>query len=497
MIDILVASTNYMALDAKQARKCRPYPPLATLYAAGRLRQAGFSVAVFDATLAADEREFFERLTATRPRIVALYEDTFNFLSKMCLARMREASLRMVDAARAAGCRVVAAGADVTDNPATYLGGGVDYALAGEPDHALFDLTCALLGRIPTRPDQIPGVIVADDAAPDGLRRAAAVQPERQLDVFPPPAWDLIDLAAYRGRWMQAHGHFSLNLVTTRGCPFHCNWCAKPIWGQRYAMHSPGRVAADLAHLQAFARPDHVWFADDIFGLRPSWVLEFAREVEARGAHVPFTIQTRADLMTPEAVAALARAGCTEAWLGAESGSQRILDAMEKGTTVGAIAEARRRLGHHGIRTNFFLQFGYPGESWVEILETVEMVRTLLPDQIGVSVTYPLPGTGLYARVREELGAKTHWTDSDDLAMMFQGTFTTAFYRRLHELLHRELDLRLAIAAGASDRAADLAALLAEWEFLAAAEAEHRTAAPVRPALRPVPDRPLLTLEAN
>jgi anaerobic magnesium-protoporphyrin IX monomethyl ester cyclase len=497
MIDILVASTNYMALDAKQTRKCRPYPPLATLYAAARLRDAGFSVAVFDATLAADERDFFVQLALSRPRIVALYEDTFNFLSKMCLARMREASLRMIEAARAAGCRVIAAGADVTDHPATYLAGGVEFALAGEPDHALYEVTRALLGRTPVRPDQIPGVVVADAAAPGGLRRAAAVQPERQLDVFPSPAWDLIDLEGYRRRWMQAHGHFSLNLVTTRGCPFHCNWCAKPIWGQRYAMHSPGRVAADLAHLKAHARPDHVWFADDIFGLRPSWVLDFAREVEARAAHVPFTIQTRADLMTPDAVGALARAGCAEAWLGAESGSQRILDAMDKGTTVGEIAEARRRLGRHGIKTNFFLQFGYPGEGWADILETVEMVRALLPDQIGVSVTYPLPGTGLYARVREELGAKTHWTDSDDLAMMFEGTYTTAFYRRLHELLHRELDLRHAIAGGATDRGDALADVLADWDFLAGTEAEHRNAAPVRPALRPLPQRPLLTLEAN
>ena len=495
MTDVLLASSNFMALDAKQRRKCRPYPPLAALYAASHLREGGLSVALFDATLQPDEQSFVETLAAVAPRLVVLYEDNFNFLSKMCLDRMAQAARAMARAARASGAIVAAAGPDVSDHPERYLGPDVPYAMVGEPDHTVRELADRVLGRVVGRPDDVAGVVVLDPSS--GRPRSATPRaPERQPDVFPPAAWDLVDVEAYRRVWRDAHGHFSLNLVTTRGCPFHCNWCAKPIWGQRYAMHSPARVAADLAALKTRCAPDHVWFADDIFGLRPEWVLSFAREVDARDARVPFTIQTRPDLMMPEAVEALARAGCVEAWLGAESGSQRVLDAMDKGTTVAAIATARERLGAAGIRAAFFIQFGYPREEWTDIRQTVSMVQTLLPDDIGVSVTYPLPGTGLYRRVQEELGAKRRWTDSDDLAMMFQGTYSTEFYKRLHVLLHRDLDTRKARAGGA-DVAAALAAIDRDWEALAECELRHRRAAPLRLPPRAAPPRPALLHDAN
>ena len=490
MVDILLASANYMALDRKQARKQKPYPPLATIYAASHLRAAGHSVAVFDATLAPDERAFSECLARTRPRVVCLFEDNFNFLSKMCLGRMREAALAMATASRRVGAIVLAAGSDVTDRPHLYLRGDVDYALIGEPDHTVSEVVDILLGRSDGDATAVQGVAVHDSGAPGGVRRAAPREPERRPDVFPRPAWDLIDIEAYRAAWVTAHGAFSINLVTTRGCPFHCNWCAKPIWGQRYAMHSPARVADDVAFLVAHAAPDHVWFADDIFGLRPEWVLDFAAELEARQVSVPFTIQTRADLLTEAAVAALARAGCVEAWIGAESGSQAILDAMDKGTRVTEIATARRRLASAGIRASFFIQFGYPGETWADIEATRRMINELAPDDIGISVTYPLPGTRLFDRVKAELGAKTNWSDSDDLDMMFHGTYETALYRRLHDLLHRELDARRAVAQDGGGHDEALAAIEQEWTALRYTERDHRNLMAVSLASEPASPRP-------
>jgi len=268
-------------------------------------------------------------------------------------------------------------------------------------------------------------------------------------------------------------------MVSTRGCPFHCNWCAKPIWGQRYAMRSPASVAEELAMLKRAYSPDHIWFTDDIFGLRPQWVAAFGREVAARAAAVPFMIQSRADLMTDEAVEGLRQAGCVEVWMGAESGSQRVLDAMDKGITVAEILAARERLRQAGIRACFFIQFGYPGESFDDILATVELVRTALPDNIGVSVSYPLPGTKFHTLVREQLGQKTNWTDSGDLAMIFQGTYGSPFYRHLHRLLHRELELRQALATGnTAGLANELALLTADWLKLGQFEATERSATP-------------------
>ena len=471
MADVLLAHSFFLRNDPKQVEKMRPYAPLATLYAAAHLRAAGYEVALFDAMLAAGEEELAAALARHRPRFVVFYEDSFNFLSKMCLEHARQAACRMSREARERGATVIAAGSDVTDHPGPYFESGVEFGLAGEADHSLRELLDALAGRSRREIGEIGGLIL-----PNGVRTAAR-EPERHPDVFPFPAWDLLDVERYRAAWKGAHGYFSLNLVTTRGCPFHCNWCAKPIWGRRYAMRSPANVAEEMALVKRTLAPDHLWFADDIFGLQPKWVAELAREVEERDAVIPFTIQSRADLMTPVAVEGLVRAGCAEVWLGAESGSQKILDAMDKGTRVGQIADATRRLQAAGIRACWFLQFGYPGETWEDIAATVALMRELLPDDVGVSVSYPLPGTPFHEMVQAELGEKTHWQDSNDLAMMFQGTYETPFYRKLRLAVHRDLDVRRRLRENPAD-AAELESLDREWRDLEALERTCRSAAP-------------------
>jgi anaerobic magnesium-protoporphyrin IX monomethyl ester cyclase len=500
MTEVLLAHAFFLRNDPKQVEKMRPYPPLGTLYAAANLRERGYSVGLFDAMLSDGPEEFLALLERHRPRYVVLLEDHFNFLLKMCLGRVREAAYRMAEAASAAGAVVVAAGADVTDHPDGYLDHEVSFALTGEPDRRLEELLGALTGRAPRPLETIGGLVWRPHGGGPSLRNAPG-EPERRLDAFPPPAWDLVDMERYRSAWMSAHGYFSLNMVTTRGCPFHCNWCAKPIWGQRYAIRSTALVAEEMALLKRNHRPDHVWFADDIFGLQPKWVAEFAREVESRDASIPFMIQSRADLMTAAAVEALARAGCVEVWLGAESGSQRVLDAMDKGIEVAEVYAARERLAAANIRACFFLQFGFPGETLEDIQATVEMVRRARPDDIGVSVSYPLPGTKFHAMVLAELAGKDHWDDSGDLAMMFRGTYETAFYRRLHRLIHRDLDLRRLLLGGTAPAAGrDLAEALDElnrdWFELGRMEARCRdpNPTPIRkhyePAAAPDLSRP-------
>jgi anaerobic magnesium-protoporphyrin IX monomethyl ester cyclase len=294
------------------------------------------------------------------------------------------------------------------------------------------------------------------------------------LDTLPLPAWDLVDLPRYRKAWNAAHGRLSWNLVTTRGCPFHCNWCAKPLYGTRYAQRSPAGVAEEIRLLKEQVAPDHIWFADDIFGLTPRWIESFAEEIARRDARLPFMMQSRVDLMTPSAVAALAEAGAEEVWMGVESGSQRILDAMEKGTRVDQVRRATRLLRQHGIRAAWFLQLGYPGEEWGDLLLTRELLRAERPDDIGVSVSYPLPGTAFYESVRSQLGTRTNWSDSDDLAMMFEGTYSGDLYRKVRDLLHAEALLLSGGAAGPTQAGVDAA-----WDDLESHESEYRSARPV------------------
>jgi anaerobic magnesium-protoporphyrin IX monomethyl ester cyclase len=261
----------------------------------------------------------------------------------------------------------------------------------------------------------------------------------RDLDAVPFPAWELVDREKYRNVWMQHHGYYSMNLVTTRGCPFHCNWCAKPIWGQRYNVRSPQNVVEEMAWIKDQFNPDHIWFMDDIMGIQDRWIEEFADLLDARQLHIPFKSLNRVDLLLRgKTIPALARAGAKIVWVGAESGSQKILDAMDKGTRVEQIYEATQQLHRHGVKVAFFLQFGYPGETREDIELTLKMVRDLMPDDIGISVSYPLPGTKFYENVRHELGERVNWIDSQDLAMLYQGPFRTEFYRQLHTVVHKD-----------------------------------------------------------
>ncbi len=445
MSEVLLGHSYYLRFDPKLWSAMQPYPPLGTLYAASCLRERGYQVAVFDAMLADSEADWTRALEREHPRFAVLYEDNFNYLSKMCLLRMREAAITMIRSAREAGCTVLVAGADATDRAEEYVNAGAHFGLLGEGEATLIEVMDRLTGRTATPFESIRGLAFPDPSAPGGIRRTERQPDLRDLDALPFPAWDLVDIPAYREIWHRHHGHFSMNIVSSRGCPYHCSWCAKPIWGQRYNTRSPENVVAEMKLLRERYRPDHLWFADDIFGLKPGWIERFADLVEREGVRIPFKSLQRVDLLLRgDTVSALARAGAKTAWIGAESGSQKILDAMDKGVRVEQIYEATRRLHAAGIEVAFFLQFGYPGETLEDVEKTLQMVRDCEPDDIGVAVSYPLPGTRFFEAVSSELGIKRNWEDSSDLAMLYRGPFDTEFYRQLHAVVHKEFRARKA-----------------------------------------------------
>ncbi|MBL8078594.1 MAG: B12-binding domain-containing radical SAM protein [Anaerolineales bacterium] len=436
MKKILFGQSYYLRFDPKLWDAMMPYPPLGTMYAASYIRARGYTVALFDAMLAESEDEWAKSLDEHRPRYAVIFEDNFNYLSKMCLLRMREAAFTMIAMAKERGCVVILCGADATDHYLEYLEKGADYVLLGEGEETLGELL-----------DQLSAGQDAKDLV--GLASRYTLHPSRRpdiskLDSLPFPAWDLIDLEKYKKIWMERHGYYSMNMVTTRGCPYHCNWCAKPIWGQRYNSRTPENVAAEMKWLKETYAPDHIWFADDIFGLKPKWVEKFAELLQEHNAVIPFKCLKRADLITENTAHALAAAGCKTVWLGAESGSQKILDAMDKGDKIEDIHRAAELLHQNKIEVGFFLQFGYPGETWSDVQMTLKMVRECAPDDVGISVSYPLPGTKFFERVKLELGEKQNWVDSDDLAMLYRGPFSQEFYRILHGRVHHEFRVRRA-----------------------------------------------------
>jgi radical SAM superfamily enzyme YgiQ (UPF0313 family) len=415
----------------------QPYTPIGTLYAATALRAVGISVTAFDSMLEEPCAKFTAILEEHRPKIMAVYEDDFNFLSKMCLTRMREVAWEMAKVAHAIGAIAIVHGSDSTDNPALFLENGFDYVLCGEAEATLVQLCSSIL-----RGEEVPaieGMVTLDEHGRpiQSLHRLAKNPRWAELAL---PSRDLIDLEPYRAAWVKEHGYFSTNMVASRGCPFHCNWCAKPISGNKFHLRPASVVAEEMKMLKVGAGVQHIWFGDDVFALNHHWVREFAEEVTKRDAALPFKVQSRADLMSEETVLNLKVAGCAEVWMGVESGDQSVLNAMDKGLTLSSVIAARHRLKEAEIRACFFLQFGYPGETWVELQETIAFVREMRPDDVGISFSYPLPGTVFYERVRAQLGQKRNWTDSDDLCIMFKAAYTTEFYRAVRDALHAEVD---------------------------------------------------------
>lgn len=441
MASILLTHSYFLRFDPKQLKQQQPYPPLGTLYAASVLRDAGFSIALHDTMFARSPDDIVATLNSKTPNYVVLYDDGFNYLTKMCLTNMREAAFRMIRLAKEYGCNVIVSSSDATDHYEQYLDNGADIVIFGEAERTLRETIQHF--EASTSLEEIPGIAFRRGTTTLRTAKRAVMD---DLDTLPFPAWDLIDIEQYKNAWNKRYGYFSLNVATTRGCPFKCNWCAKPIYGNRYNSRSPQNVVQELLELQRRFGIEHIWFCDDIFGLKPSWVQEFAEEVTRTGLKFRFKIQSRADLLLKSGtVEALAKAGCETIWMGAESGSQKILDAMDKGITVEQIYEATKTIKRYLMKPALFLQFGYVGETKEDIDATVQMVLDLMPTDIGVSVSYPLPGTVFYETVKQDLRTKANWTDSDDLSLMFRSTYPPAFYKRLHRFVHKLFRGRQAI----------------------------------------------------
>ena len=433
MSKLLFSHSYFLRFDPKQWSTGQPYAPLGTLYAAALMRENGYAISLFDTMFIQQPEELIAAIDKTAPQYFVLYDDGFNYLTKMCLTNMREAAFKMMKLAKERGCTVIVSSSDSTDRFEMYLNEGADFILLGEAEMSLLELVNAI-----EKKDKdlfaIEGLAFKQNNA---VVKTAHRNVIKELDALPFPAWDIIDMEPYKKMWMKQAGYFSMNMGTTRGCPFKCNWCAKPIYGNRYNSRSVQNVVEELKMLKEKFQFDHIWFCDDIFGLKPGWVHDFANAVEKEKLVFKFKMQGRVDLMLQENnIKDLARAGCSNVWMGAESGSQKILDAMDKGTTVKQIYEATRLLKKNGINPSFFIQFGYPGETKEDIEKTIQMINELLPYEIGISVSYPLPGTVFFEKVKNELQDKTNWTDSDELALMFRNTYQPAFYKQLHRYVH-------------------------------------------------------------
>jgi anaerobic magnesium-protoporphyrin IX monomethyl ester cyclase len=428
----LFAPGYFYRLDTKQLSGHQPFPPLGTLYAASYTRLSGYDVRLYDTHLSVGPKSLEKPLQVHQPDFLIIYDDGFNYLTKMCLTNMREACFEMIRMGKAEAAIVIVCSSDSTDHYEKYLDEGADFIVRGEGEQTLL----LLLNSIRDEQDiqSIDGIAFRKGAETHISPKRAVM---KDLDAMPLPAWDLININQYKAVWELQKSPFHLNVASTRGCPYKCNWCAKPIYGNRYNVRSPEHVVDEIEFLIKNFDTHHFWFCDDIFGLKPGWIKSFAEVVQKRGLSFKYKIQSRVDLLQDEAeVESFVKSGLAEVWLGVESGSQKILDAMDKGITVAQVERASSLLKAHGVKVCFFIQLGYLGETIADVIKTCRVILKLMPHELGISVSYPLPGTKFYDKVKEDMKLKTNWTDSGDLDMMFQNIYPPKYYKALHAFIH-------------------------------------------------------------
>jgi anaerobic magnesium-protoporphyrin IX monomethyl ester cyclase len=428
MSDILLTHGYFLAEDEKERQIMKPYPPLGLLYLSAWLKRAGYSVDIFDSTFGQREA-LLARFAAGPGGLLGIYTNLMT----------RRSVLEIVRAAKQHRWTVVLGGPESANYITEYLGAGADVIVVGEGELTLTELVGSIGARGPHRLHDVAGIAFRDE---DGaIVRTADRGKIPDLDALPWPDREAIDHQLYLDAWKTHHGASSINLITARGCPYRCNWCSHAVYGFTHRRRSPVNVADEVQWIVERYNPDQVWYADDVFTISHPWLASYGAELRRRGIHRPFETITRADRLQSEAAAADLRAlGCYRIWIGSESGSQRILDAMQRGVSVEQVRRACQLAKTQGIQVGMFLMWGYEGEELEDIAATVEHVKVTNPEIFFTTVSYPIKGTGYFDKVRERVRAPIAWQEASDRDYLIAGRHGREYYKLADQWLRNEVE---------------------------------------------------------
>jgi anaerobic magnesium-protoporphyrin IX monomethyl ester cyclase len=420
---LLLTHGYFLYEDPKEQAIMKPYAPLGILYLSSHLRARGFDVEVYDSTFGS-KYDLISLLDTQTPAAIGIYGNLMT----------RPNVLEIITHARASGWKVVLGGPEPPNYAEEYLNAGADVIVSGEGELALERLL-----KFGFRAEQfasIPGLIFQ---ATDGtVVRTAADTTIKNLDEQPWPDRERIDIESYLRVWRTHHGKGSVSVITARGCPYHCNWCSHSVYGKTHRRRSPKPVVDEIEWILTRYNPEMLWIADDVFTIHHGWLYEYAAEMKRRQLQIPFECITRADRINDRVANTLAELGCFRVWIGSESGSQRILDAMQRDVTVDQVSRAIDLCKANGIQTGMFLMWGYDGEEIEDIEATVDHVRRCRPDIFFTTVSYPIKGTPYFERVKTRLVNIAEWKQSTDRDYRIQGRHSRRFYHYADELLRSE-----------------------------------------------------------
>ena len=427
MADILLTHGYFLGEDEKEQEVMKPYPPLGLLYISAYLRRAGLDAEIYDSTWGT-KAQLFERLAREAGGVLGIYTNLITRANVLAI---------MVEAKRL-GWTVVLGGPESANYLEQYLGHGADVVVVGEGEETLGELLPALAHKGPHRLHGIAGASFRDE------RGEVVSNPPRpqiaDLDTLPWPDRERIDLPKYVETWRTHHGMGSVNLITARGCPYKCNWCSHAVFGYSYRRRSFLDCAAELQHIVDVYRPDQVWYSDDVFTINHRWLYSYSAELKRRGLKLPFETISRADrMMKEEVLETLAEMGCYRIWIGAESGSQRVLDGMQRGVTIEQVEWATKAAQRHGIQVGMFLMWGYDGEELQDIEATVEQLKRWNPDVFLTTVAYPIKNTPYFNKIADQTVLTKEWSEATDRDFAIAGRHSRAYYKHADNWLRSEM----------------------------------------------------------
>ncbi len=426
MPDILLTHGYFLYEDEKEQQIMKPYPTLGLLYISAYLRRAGFGVEIYDTTFGS-RHELGERLARERG-VLGIYTNLIT----------RSSVLAIVREAKRHGWTVVLGGPESANYTAEYLAGGADVVVVGEGEQTLAELLPSLARKGPHRLHGIAGVSFIDE---DGAVVTNMPRPQvADIDSLPWPDREQIDIARYVDVWRTHHGMGSVNLITARGCPYKCKWCSHAVFGYTHRRRSFLDCAAEVQQIYDVYRPDQVWYADDVFTINHRWLHEYAAELKRRDLRLPFETISRADrMMKDEVLATLAEMGCYRIWIGSESGSQKILDAMQRGVTVEQVQWATKAAQRHGIEVGMFLMWGYDGEQLEDIEATIDHVKKANPNIFLTTVAYPIKNTPFFEKVSDRALLTKEWGSATDRDYVIAGRHSRTYYKHADRWLRSEV----------------------------------------------------------
>ena len=363
------------------------FPPLGLGYIAAYLRQNGISVEIVDCTFN-KQTEVLKKVIETKPKIIGIQS----------MYSIKEKSLELAELLKNHCELLVAGGALPTTDPDAFLK-RFDVVVIGEGEQTMLELVNQFMNGGDL--SQVKGIVYREKGS-GAVKRTPPRGLDENLNRFPNPLRELFDNEAYKKFYAKKFGYTTTAIMTSRGCPFSCDFCSKPVFGNEFRARTAANVADEIEEVISLGY-SRIWFADDCFTLDRSRLIGICDEIIKRGLKVDWECLSRVDTLDQEMVDKMKQAGCVRMFFGIESGNDSVLVLMKKQITTKQVRKALFLCKANGIKAGAFFIIGYPGENDKTVLETIKFASLLPLDYLSFTLPYPIPGTPLYERLNGKM----------------------------------------------------------------------------------------------